>query len=536
MRENLFLVIIIVIVHLLISALLLWIFYRVGRKGLSYLKNPLGETYYNHLNLFISLGIVLLFSRKIAYDTIYKIGDFFISPLEKLNILKSTILDASNHSGKISDLIFDWIRSIYESFREYILTIDYVSLFIFFTFWLLISLFIREIERSVKETMTTVGTGNSLALSSNPTLNNISMVLILLFSIYLCVSSIIAVPEFQTREIAQTETSLASNFPKELDSLMISKRGSLIIHADTSSLKSAVKPIDNVYYHLINIINDYNRLVDFNWSRDEKTKKIAITKLRNAIDSKITHNEGIEYKQKLTDWYLSYHTSWTYDMGFFQGELLSLSDKIKRFAQDKSNFQVDTTSSLKEKHSSISNLTEYAATKLNTYDSNLWDFATKVNLINYKAGPIPDKPQIGEKFGIFNKISGWLLKTESLSLSLIVGLFGFGLLGSICSTFIRKRIISISDAESDILVLSDLKGMLINGLSAAIVVFLAVKGMIVVFSSGDNKLNPYVLFFICLIASVFSEDVWSWARNKLDESLGSRGGKDKVNDDSKKDT
>jgi len=97
---------------------------------------------------------------------------------------------------------------------------------------------------------------------------------------------------------------------------------------------------------------------------------------------------------------------------------------------------------------------------------------------------------------------------------LSVGLFGFGLLGSIGSTFIRRRIKNIKDTEpDDSLVLSDLPGVLINGISAAIVLFLAVKGAVVVFSSGDGKLNPYMLF-------LFSEDVWSWARKKLQENLG----------------
>jgi hypothetical protein len=48
----------------------------------------------------------------------------------------------------------------------------------------------------------------------------------------------------------------------------------------------------------------------------------------------------------------------------------------------------------------------------------------------------PTKPKIGEDYGVFNRMTGWLLRTESMSLALIVGLFAFGLLGSLASTFV----------------------------------------------------------------------------------------------------
>jgi len=47
------------------------------------------------------------------------------------------------------------------------------------------------------------------------------------------------------------------------------------------------------------------------------------------------------------------------------------------------------------------------------------------------------------------------------------------------------------------------------------VVFLAVKGGLAIFASGEGELNAYVLFFTCLVGAVFSEDVWGCARDKL---------------------
>jgi hypothetical protein len=93
-------------------------------------------------------------------------------------------------------------------------------------------------------------------------------------------------------------------------------------------------------------------------------------------------------------------------------------------------------------------------------------------------------------------------------------MLGFGLLGSAISTFVR------SGARMEPLSLtSELVSVLVRGLSAAVVVFLAVKGGLAVFASADAEPNAYVVFFTCLIGAVFSEDVWSWARSKFLDSL-----------------
>jgi hypothetical protein len=139
------------------------------------------------------------------------------------------------------------------------------------------------------------------------------------------------------------------------------------------------------------------------------------------------------------------------------------------------------------------------------------------NVKNIRYG-VPVKPKIGEQYGVFQSMSGWLLSTESMSLALIVGLFAFGLLGSVGSMFIRQRIKTGSDEDIKDFI-PNLPAVLINGISSAIVVFLAVKGTLVIFSGKDSSLNPYVLFFTCLVAAVFSEDVWKWAQNKLKDQL-----------------
>ena len=45
-------------------------------------------------------------------------------------------------------------------------------------------------------------------------------------------------------------------------------------------------------------------------------------------------------------------------------------------------------------------------------------------------------------------------------------------------------------------------------------------GGIAVFTRSDPEPNPYAVFLACFIASVFSEDVWEWARRRQNDQLG----------------
>ena len=63
---------------------------------------------------------------------------------------------------------------------------------------------------------------------------------------------------------------------------------------------------------------------------------------------------------------------------------------------------------------------------------------------------------------------------------------------------------------------------MIRGFSAAVVVFLAVEGGLAIFAADRPEPNPYVLLLTCLVAAVFSEDVWEWAHKNLRDQLGGK--------------
>jgi len=120
----------------------------------------------------------------------------------------------------------------------------------------------------------------------------------------------------------------------------------------------------------------------------------------------------------------------------------------------------------------------------------------------------PPRPAVDTSLGVFAPLFGWLLRTESRDLTLIVGLLGFGLFGAISSSFIRQ--------ESE----STTRNIFVRGIWAAILVYLAVVGGLAVFAQGSAVPNPYAIYFTCFVAAVFSEDVWSWAKSRQQEMFG----------------
>ena len=169
--------------------------------------------------------------------------------------------------------------------------------------------------------------------------------------------------------------------------------------------------------------------------------------------------------------------------------------------------------------------------------------------------PLHRLPERGAGLGPFQYVSGWLLKTDSMPLTLIVGMVGFGLLGAAASTFVREqtrrerrearrlkrlekalRKRGVRDPHlSDEMrkpgdkgqpihtmqpLVLNLPSVVIRGGSAAIVVFLGLMGGLSVLTQEADP-NPYALLFTCLAGAVFSEKVWSWAEKRFGLNLES---------------
>lgn len=125
--------------------------------------------------------------------------------------------------------------------------------------------------------------------------------------------------------------------------------------------------------------------------------------------------------------------------------------------------------------------------------------------------PLPERTKPGDSLKAVGIWTDWLIGTESMPLVIIVGLVGFSLLGA----SISHLIVYGRDPDATDLSLGDFLRVVVKGAVAALTVFLASYGGLAVLGNVPQDPSPYVVFALCLVAAVFSDDVWTWARDKL---------------------
>jgi hypothetical protein len=132
---------------------------------------------------------------------------------------------------------------------------------------------------------------------------------------------------------------------------------------------------------------------------------------------------------------------------------------------------------------------------------------------------IPGPDTSGSDYNWLGVMSNWLSSPHNMDLVLIIGMIGFGLFGASISSIIAKQ--KRDGTQSSIS--EDIIQVIISGFSAAIIVFLATKGGIAIVNQGTNQPNPYVLFFSCLVGSVFSDRIWEWAKAIINRNYNPEG-------------
>lgn len=158
--------------------------------------------------------------------------------------------------------------------------------------------------------------------------------------------------------------------------------------------------------------------------------------------------------------------------------------------------------------------------------SDQWDALAENNLIevwrpaDLKAfgtmddvGPdlgLPPPPRDVAGLGIFGFFANWLVMTRSLPLALICGMIGFGLFGSVVSRALVSGVTSTGVSAT-----GHTMDVLLVGVSAAVIIFLASQGGLAIFSTGDLRPNPYILFLACFVGAAYGDHVWASARERL---------------------
>ena len=279
------------------------------------------------------------------------------------------------------------------------------------------------------------------------------------------------------------------------------------------------------------LLQKYKTLLDSVKTQQKSAKNLAVQSYEVGNLDRKGNKERVQYFLALGDWFNQRSTVADQDLNNCLKSIQNVDISLQRWVADTVPLRTGTSTELLFVTSEGTNRVIYQANAA----------CPEAILLPQEQ---PRRPQLGESsyLGPFGIVASWLLRTESLPLALITGLVGFGLLGSACSTFVRERVKKqqkeeeiagsenaaakrqelASVSQPDGRLVHDLTGVIIRGLLAAVVVFLAVEGGLAIFASGGSEPNPYVLLLTCLIGAVFSERVWTWAEKQLTDKLGGK--------------
>jgi hypothetical protein len=401
-------------------------------------------------------------------------------------------------------------------------------------------------------------------LLRNPLRDNILFFLVLGVGVYLSIASIAAIPSLQDTSLAPQAVSV-EQLRKELNDTVDSFNQSFKDGATPFSELSQRSPLQNAIRSLspnkkestndplptsnasnplqsrdektamTSSIEDENRISLLNYlnidnnnrgewiNKGERMLLNVKQEIRKKADSAETeyeissasrkgNRETVEHFLALTAWLRDY-------VGSAERQVNSCVQSIEKYDKTMNTLLVLIMGDQATSPDLVSSSDSLIASlqNMDTLRNEASSSCSAVSLISI--APLPLRPELGNYLGPFQFVASWLLRTESLPLTLITGLIGFGLLGAACSSFVRERLEANDHTRTSGPLITDLPKVIVIGLSAAILAFLAVMGGLAVFFTTGSNPNPYALLLACLIAAVFGEDVWRWARSRLQKNL-----------------
>ena len=241
---------------------------------------------------------------------------------------------------------------------------------------------------------------------------------------------------------------------------------------------------------------------------------------RRALDQFSLSHIGTSASQDKADHFLRITEWYRANVRNSERQLAAFLDFVDGHYEAWSSWGTRTLDSLRWTTGQLESATEpdRVEFELTRFDARMNGRRLQRELFQRSASVIPNPPSPGSALGPFGFVARWLLETRSFPLALITGMLGFGLLGAAVTSFVREQ----PDRKRGEPLVKDLGGVMVRGLSAAIILFLAVEGGLAVFNVGTSQPNPYVLFFSCLVGAAVSETVWEWARKRFLAGLGRR--------------
>ena len=496
----------------------------------------------------------------------------------------------------IVNLISLWNNAIGDAYsRSGISGLPFIGLVIFAVFWV-VCIEILHQAQSIKATLPDRRTWFQSYLLNSVSRNNAFFFVLLGVALYLSIASIAAIPTLQgpaedLEEISPTslqstlEASVStfkdqyklnseqpySELVKASDGLFVASSDDPMI-AEISTTRAKVKDAKaKVVLASRQLSNETNQETDVLYSEVDYTNAInafsGYEELLNKIEvfwvqRKVLNPSfinstntafnlvGREVDSKLLEAVSSYERSGINRKGdreavdhffamktWFEEYMTQVESQLNQCVQSIDSFNQDTGNRISSILRSMKDADILSAAYLRgqiedefSYLQLSYSYQQSCRFSN-SLKPVPQRAPLGGYLGPFRFVARWLVGTESLPLTLITGLLGFGLLGSACSSFVRERVdpsITIQNGE----LVQDLPKVIVIGLSAAIIVFLAVMGGLAVFFTSNSQPNPYALLLGCLIASAFGENVWQWAQAQLNEKISASNRQGESSDES----
>lgn len=516
---------VIAVITVLVFIYALYRFYKFLFKN----KNIFGDTIETRI---VSLGITgLFFPIGLKMIFLYPIQILLQSLLLFYSSINSLVANNTTNQDEFLSVVSRLFSSAMENLNSWFQFYSVGAIFLALAAWSLIGQLIDSYRNS------------DLTKPNKPEHDilrqNIILGLIFILSIYLSLAAIITVPYFtENKDQELKEEPLKDQLDRIKDRY----------EKNTFSTFSTEKPtFENDSTVLANIDKIQNSQIQVNarqvytfwhenYSRNIKTRK--------AIEDRLIQETEV-FKNKLIDEETKVVSTYTTESINLKSKLkLSFNNSLVEYYKNFAESYINRTTRIKTIVESADeefkkdlfdfnqDFGEYVAKALKP-DSMNSDLSNKLNIYHYDRNyyigleyfsadnysfQLPSVPTPGDELGIFKGIAQWLIKPFSMALVLIVGMLGFGLFGAVISTFVKEAKV-IDKTSKDGVILKDVTGVIIRGVSAAIVIFLGVKGGLAIFSSGEGEPNPYTLFFTCLVGAVYSERIWEWAKEKLSSNL-----------------
>lgn len=391
-------------------------------------------------------------------------------------------------------------------------------------------------------------TGSWVASLKNPEKQRLLLGLVFVVGLYFSVAAIIAIPALQHTDldtpinrdyvekalnsVSTSKDSFQSRFPeaykKELPLLAAARKALDEIPAEIRK-RAAENPIPGeaaayiAFYDkrrgyldeiLKEWVNTREQLMGV-WSkhrgavlsRQENLAKRAVNAFEVGTLNPLSGPERVAYLQQVVYWF-------QIQQGYGERALQDTMQQID-------NFDINLSYSMPDIPSAVFAVSPYRAgmqqdgpmlkeDPITALFSRSY-YPTSTYAMDHGESAMPNPPEPGAFAGAFGFIAQWLLSTRSFPLALITGMIGFGLLGAAVTNYVRTDIPNGQTVAAE--------RVIIQGVSAAIVVFLSVQGGLAMLASGDKEPNGYVMCFACFVGAVFSEHVWVWARVRLMQML-----------------